>query len=249
MTGKVKPSRPQRERKTRVLFQPTEKLRVRTAPPSLKAKSKRRPCAKSTPKSAHKTSNHPVKKRKVPDVFKNFFKPKSKKSCSSSSSPTADRTKDLVQQVVTKLPKEDPPPRRLRSTAPIYQLIDKIAKNHPGKLKHVDPYKYVCNCGAVFATSSYRKLNFLKHLAKDERRAKTTPWTRSQPRSSTTIPPLTKPIVSQPLLQPSVVCDGFWLRKVDGVEITDRYHVRVSGKNGFYGVPRHRSHRETVIIW
>ena len=140
--------------------------------------------------------------------------------------------------------------------------MDEIVNNHPGKLKRVGPCKYTCNCGAVFDTTSYRKRNFLNHLSKDEKFNSKTPWIEAETQTSANIPPSLSlkipsevtprssektPSVCQPLLDSSIVCDGFWLRQVDGVDITDRYHVRVNGQNGFYGVPHYKSHREIIM--
>ena len=56
------------------------------------------------------------------------------------------------------------------------------------------------------------------------------------------VPP---PIASEK--HPTEVCQGFYLREVNGVDITDRYHVQVDGKQGFYGVANHRSYVEREL--
>ena len=55
------------------------------------------------------------------------------------------------------------------------------------------------------------------------------------------------PIQVVPRLDPTIICDGLWYRTIDGVDITDRYHVSCGGQNGFYGVPNHRSHHDIEL--
>ena len=127
--------------------------------------------------------------------------------------------------------------RRLRSTAPIYALMDKIIENHPDDIKSINSEGYTCKCGVVFVTTSYRERNFKNHLKTHLRLCKKNPWSvakRSAIASTKPTPTIQK--------QPTNICQGFYLREVDGVDITDRYHVKAEGKEGFYGVPNHRSY-------
>ena len=137
-------------------------------------------------------------------------------------------------------------PRLLRSTAPIYQLMDEIRETFVDQVREVGPIEYVCNCGKRFSTSSYKKNNFVHHLKHSKRHKliAQNPWTLSSSSDITTTAKqcAEKSCVSSVTLNPLVVCDGFWHRQIDGVDITGRYNVQCGS---FYGIPQYRCHRES----
>ena len=56
--------------------------------------------------------------------------------------------------------------RRLRSTVPIYKIMNEIETRHGDVVTEVNPNNYVCICGKVFSTTSYRISNFQQHIMK-----------------------------------------------------------------------------------
>ena len=135
--------RRRRKRKPPSTFVPTEKLRNQVYTTS-KKKSKRR-----VDKSAKEKRSEPAQNKKI----NTFFLPRAREK---TLSPVRKKTKVVKETLQRK--------RRLRSTAPIYKLIDEICSNHPGCFKEVNSINYVCKCGKSFQTSSYKRENFEKHL-------------------------------------------------------------------------------------
>ena len=238
-------SRVQRKRKPVTKYVSETDLRQRATSPTRKAKrfvkrfatkvaAKKRPLLKKCTSEASKCPLKSVKKKKS-TILTDFFKP------SSTQRPT------VLPKVLPKVRSQIV--RRLRSTAPIYRIMDEIETRHADVVTEINPNNYICICGKVFETTSYRTSNFQQHIAKQHKTTlsfgkNANPWTKSRDLGGAT----TKSVLRQPKLNPSVVCDGFWHRSVDGVNITDRYHVCCGGKNGFYGMPNYRSHHGDVEL-
>ena len=179
--------------------------------------------------------------KKQQQAFLNFFKapPKPPPSVDHRCTKTAEKKK--VKSTFF---------RRLRSKAPIYELIDQIWQNHRVNLKFVDEDRFGCKCGATFSTKSYRRKNFELHLQRDKRLGKQSfspsafqeSVKQSLAKPVVDLKPQPQPQPQQPSLPYHNVCQGYYLRSVDGVDITDKYCVEVQGRNGFYGMPNHRSY-------
>ena len=118
-------------------------------------------------------------------------------------------------------------------------LMDVIKSNHGEHIKEIDDCTYVCACGTQFCTTSYRKCNFDAHLKthKITSTVKTTVKVKQSPQITN--------IIRE---EPGSVCDGFWHRTVDGVDVTGMYHVEAGGRHGFYGVPKQRFYRGKVEL-
>lgn len=144
-----------RKRKPAIQFEPTQKLRTRASATNVKAKRRK------SGKTKSKTKNKRRKSCKTNcKTLSSFFSPRSKEI-----SKATPRSKTKVQV-----------PRRLRSAAPIYELIDTIQRNHPNNLKDLNTETYVCKCGASFTTKSYKRSNFEAHLKRDAQLAAKSPW-------------------------------------------------------------------------
>ena len=191
--------------------------KLRVRPKHLNHKPNRRRCVKKKQK----------KTEKRPQSIQSFFSPHTVAKKSKEKKPKAQSNK--VQ-------------RRLRSTAPIDKLIDEIWQNHKPFLKEVNASTYACKCGASFLTSSYRRANFEAHLKRDVARAAKNPWSIAI-KAKNNVPCLSR---SAPV-NPKIVCQGLYLREIEGVNITDRYNISVDGRDGFYGVANHRSYVEREL--
>lgn len=231
-----------RKRKAPLKFTPD--VRIRDQSTVGKHKSKRKKIKRKTLNNSAQVSSKTDKQSpnlknnlKQKQLLLNFFKPRPSCPTNNSCSKTKDSKKEQPKCV-----------RRLRSKAPIFELIDEIWVNHCDNLAYVNEESYACKCGVSFCTKSYKRSNFEKHLKRDKRLGKqslsTLIATSASSKSSVymrnhgSLDAKTQP---QSPLPYQNVCQGFYLRSVDGVDITDKYEVQVGGRDGFYGVPNHRS--------
>ena len=159
--------RSKRKCKSVAKFKPTEQIRTRATSDNRKVKR----ISSRPDRSRHNKTTAPVPKkvRKKVCSIKSFFKPQS-----TTNFAAPPKAKSLPTSKSNPLPHQTK--RRLRSTAPIYELMDVINKTHTGHLKSVGPTHYVCRCDTSFETASYRQRNFEHHLRKDDAYAKTNPW-------------------------------------------------------------------------
>lgn len=193
--------------------------------------------SRSRAQSRHRPAARPEDDEDLPELSENSSSDESSDEEELNDPPPKPRPKPQQKQNQLK------PQRRLRSTAPIYELIDTILENHGENIKSIDTETYVCKCGTPFRTTSYRKRNFDNHLKRDARLKAKNPWSTARISStrSKSVDVVT-PSSTRRVAQPTNVCQGFYLRQAHGVDITDQYHVQVDGKEGFYGIANHRAY-------
>ena len=125
-----------------------------------------------------------------------------------------------------------------RATAPLYEQQQRLLKKYPGRFKSTSVSDFVCRCGHRFDPSKYISSNWDRHFKLCDTKQKK----RLSFFGKTKLTPITDPKQrTAQQLDPAVVCDGLWSRKILGIKVDGNFTVSC---NEFHGEPDYVFYRK-----